>query len=66
MQVWPAVGAGGQPARLRIRARREEIDRDPSIVWDALREGGRIARELAEETLTMVRQAMKIDFPELR
>ncbi|HUP63171.1 MAG TPA: tryptophan--tRNA ligase [Thermoanaerobaculia bacterium] len=49
-----------------IRARREEIDRDPSIVWDVLREGNRKARERAGETLTLVRQAMKIDYPELR
>ena len=49
-----------------IRARREEIDRDPGIVWNALREGNRIARERASETLALVRQAMKIDFPELR
>jgi tryptophanyl-tRNA synthetase len=49
-----------------IRARREEIDRDPAIVWNTLREGGRIARERAEETLQSVRKAMSIDFPELR
>jgi tryptophanyl-tRNA synthetase len=46
-----------------IRARREEIDRDPAIVWNALREGNRRASERAEETMQMVRQAMKIDFP---
>jgi tryptophanyl-tRNA synthetase len=49
-----------------IRRRREEIDRDPSIVWDVLREGNIVARERAEETMEMVRQAMKIDYPELR
>ena len=49
-----------------IRARREEIDRDPGIVWNTLREGSRVARERAEETLQMVRKAMQIDFPELR
>ena len=49
-----------------IRARREEIDRDPSIVWDVLREGNRKARERTGETLAMVRSAMKIDYPELR
>jgi tryptophanyl-tRNA synthetase len=49
-----------------IRARREEIDRDPSIVWDVLREGSAKARERAQETLAIVRDAMKIDFPELR
>ena len=35
-------------------------------VWNTLREGGRVARERAEETLQLVRGAMKIDFPELR
>jgi tryptophanyl-tRNA synthetase len=49
-----------------IRERREQIDRDPSIVWDALREGNRKARERAAETMATVRDAMKVDFPELR
>jgi tryptophanyl-tRNA synthetase len=49
-----------------IRARREEIDRDPSIVWETLREGNRVARERAGETLELVRKAMKIEYPELR
>ena len=49
-----------------IRARREEIDRDPSIVWDTLREGNRKARERTGETMELVRKAMKIDYPELR
>jgi tryptophanyl-tRNA synthetase len=49
-----------------IRARREEIDRDPSIVWDALREGNRRARERAAETMDVVRKAMRIDYSELR
>ena len=49
-----------------LRARREVIDRDPSIVWNVLREGNAKARERAAETLTIVRDAMKIDYPELR
>lgn len=49
-----------------IRERREEIDRDPSIVWDALRDGNRRARERAAETMHEVRKAMQVDFPELR
>ncbi|MDQ3282113.1 MAG: tryptophan--tRNA ligase [Acidobacteriota bacterium] len=49
-----------------VRARREEIDRDPSIVWDALRRGNQMARERAAETLELVRSAMKIHYPELR
>jgi tryptophanyl-tRNA synthetase len=49
-----------------MRARREAINRDPSMVWDALRDGNRKARERAAETLALVRDAMKIDYPELR
>ena len=49
-----------------IRARREAIDRDPSIVWNALRNGNRKARERAGVTMDLVREAMKIDYPELR
>jgi len=49
-----------------IRERREQIDRDPSVVWDALRQGNRKARERAAETMDDVRKAVKIDFPELR
>ena len=45
-----------------IRERREAIDRDPSIVWDALRDGNRRARERAAETMEKVRSAMKIEF----
>lgn len=49
-----------------IRARREEIARDPSIVWSALREGNERARGRAAETLELVREAMMITYPELR
>jgi tryptophanyl-tRNA synthetase len=49
-----------------IRERREQIDRNPSVVWDVLREGNRRARERTGETMAMVRQAMKIDYPEFR
>lgn len=48
-----------------IRERREQIERDPGIVWDTLRAGNAKARERAAETLDLVRKAMKIDFPEL-
>ncbi|MGZ8866718.1 MAG: tryptophan--tRNA ligase [Thermoanaerobaculia bacterium] len=49
-----------------IRERREAIDRDPSVVWDTLREGNRVARERAAETLALVRRAMKVEYPEFR
>src|SRR5438128_3280567 len=42
-----------------IREKREQIDRDPSIVWDVLREGNRKARERAQETMQLVRDAVK-------
>jgi tryptophanyl-tRNA synthetase len=48
-----------------IRKRREEIDREPSIVWDVLRQGNREAAERAEETLERVRSAMNLEYPEL-
>ncbi len=48
-----------------IRERREKIDRDQSIVWDVLREGGRKARERAGETMANVRRAMGIAYPQL-
>jgi tryptophanyl-tRNA synthetase len=49
-----------------IREKREQIDANPSYVWDVLREGNRRARERAAETLELVRVAMKIDYPEFR
>jgi tryptophanyl-tRNA synthetase len=49
-----------------IREKREQLDREPSYVWDVLREGNRKARERAAETMELVRKAMKIDYPEFR
>ena len=49
-----------------LRAKREELDRDPGYVWNVLREGNRIARERAAETLSAVRKAMRIEYPELQ
>ncbi len=49
-----------------IRERREQIDRDPSIVWDTLSEGNRRARQRAGETMELVRKAMMIHYPEFR
>lgn len=48
-----------------IRRRREEIDRDPSVVWDVLAAGNAKARERAAETLELTREAMKLAFKEL-
>jgi tryptophanyl-tRNA synthetase len=49
-----------------MREKREEIDRDPSIVWDVLRDGNRKARERAQQTMQRVREAIKIDYSGLR
>ena len=49
-----------------IRERREQLERDPGYVWNVLKEGSRRARERAGETMELVRQATKIDYPELR
>src|SRR5947208_17128147 len=49
-----------------MRERREEIDRDPTIVWDVLRDGNRKARHRRAETMERVREAMKISFAGLR
>ena len=49
-----------------IREKREAIDRDPSIVWDVLRDGNRKARERAAQTMELVRDAIKVHYPELR
>jgi tryptophanyl-tRNA synthetase len=49
-----------------IREKREEIDRNPSIVWDVLRDGNRKARERAQETMQLVRDAIKINYPGLQ
>jgi len=48
-----------------IRAKRDEIDRDPSMVWDVLAAGNVKARERAAETLELTRDAMKLAFREL-
>ncbi len=49
-----------------IREKREVIDRDPSIVWDVLREGNRKARERAQQTMELVRDAIKLNYSQLR
>jgi tryptophanyl-tRNA synthetase len=49
-----------------MRERREKIDADPSIVWDVLATGNRVARERAQETLGQVREAMKLNYSKLR
>ena len=48
-----------------IRKRRETMDREPELVWEALGAGVLRARERTAETLSAVRKAMKIDFDRL-
>lgn len=49
-----------------IRERRVEIERRPDHVWDVLRTGSRVAAERAEQTMEMVREAMRFGFPGMR
>lgn len=49
-----------------IREKREEIDRNPTYVWDVLSTGNRIARERASETMQRVREAMKLGYRDLK
>ncbi|MBM3137416.1 MAG: tryptophan--tRNA ligase [Chloroflexi bacterium] len=41
-----------------FRDRREELSKDPDYVFDVLREGGNRAREIAQQTMAEVRQAV--------
>jgi len=41
-----------------IRARREELSKDPTYIHDVLAEGNARANEIANETLDEVRRAM--------
>ncbi len=45
-----------------IRQRRAGYEKDPSTVWDILKAGTLRAREEAEATMALVRQAMSIDY----
>ena len=45
-----------------IRNRRKEFQKDIPYVYDVLKEGSRQAREVAEQTLQEVRDAMKINY----
>jgi tryptophanyl-tRNA synthetase len=49
-----------------IRRRREQLAADRDTVLDILEDGTRRARERAQETMEMVRAAMKLDYPRAR
>jgi tryptophanyl-tRNA synthetase len=44
-----------------IRARREELAKDIPAIWDMLYKGSEVARAAAQETLSEVKAAMKIN-----
>lgn len=46
-----------------IRARREELARDPAYVWDQIAAGTRRGKARAAEVMQSVREAMKLDYP---
>ena len=44
-----------------IRERRAEIEKSPDTVWDVIREGDKAARAEAQETMELVRSAMRLE-----
>ena len=45
-----------------IRERRHQLARDPRQVMDILREGSKVARQVAATTLAEVRYALRLDY----
>ena len=45
-----------------IRARRAEFEKDIPAVYDILKKGSEAAREVAAQTLSEVKRAMKINY----
>ena len=45
-----------------IRARRKEFEKDIPAIYEILRKGSEAAREVAADTLSDVRRAMKINY----
>jgi len=43
-----------------FRAERQELDRNPDVIWDSLHDGARRARLIAEETMVAVRDAIQL------
>ena len=46
----------------RMRKRRKESEKDIPAVYDILKKGSEVAREVAAQTLSDVRKAMRIDY----
>ena len=45
-----------------VRSRRKELEKDISAVYDVLRKGSVAAREVAAQTLSEVKSAMRINY----
>ena len=45
-----------------IRSRRKELEKDIPAVYEVLKKGSDAAREVAAQTLSEVRRAMRIDY----
>ena len=45
-----------------MRKRRKELEKDIPAVYDILKKGSEVAREVAAQTLSDVRKAMRIDY----
>ena len=45
-----------------IRAKRKEYEQDMGAVYDILMDGSRRAKEVAKETLSNVKKAMKLNY----
>ena len=62
MKVKKFLNAVMQETLEPIRVRREELAKDIPAVWEMLYQGSEKARKVAQDTLTEVKQAMKIDY----
>ncbi len=62
MKVKKFLNAVMQETLEPIRTRREELAKDIPAVWEILKTGSFKAREVAAETLSRVKKAMKIDY----
>ena len=62
MKVKKFLNAVMQETLEPIRLRREEYAKDIPAVWEILKAGSFKAREVAGETLSKVKKAMKIDY----
>ena len=62
MKVKKLLNAVLQETLEPIRLKREELAKDIPAIWEMLYRGSEEARAVAAETLSQVKQAMKIDY----